>query len=525
MSQPGNYTETSRIRRRGSARAAKIASRTSARREVDPCPPGQRGGAYQPLKNTDIKTIYATALRVLAEIGMGEVPALLAERALQRGAHWNELGRLCYPSALVEDTIAAAARTFVFYGRDSKHDFELGGDRVYFGTGGAAVQVLDLDTGLYRPSTLQDLYDFARLVDTLANISWFTRCCVASDVPDNLDLDINTAYALLAGTTKPVGTSFTIDNHVDPIVDMFDIALGAAGRFKQRPFCKAHISPVISPLRYGEDAVAVTLACIRRGVPINCIIAAQSGATAPATLAGMLAQTTAETLAGLILVNLFAPGYPMIFSNWPLVIDLRTGAFAGGSGEISILNAAAGQIGNWLGLPTGVASSMSDAKAVDAQMGSEKALAALAAGLAGANMIYESSGMMASLLGVSFEAFVLDDEMLSHVYRMVRGIEVNEETLGFEAIREAVTGEGHFLGGTHTMAAMQRDYFYPQLADRGDPRTWAEDGAKAIHEKAKDKARSILATHFPRYLSPEVEQRIRSRYHILLPPESGRPRS
>jgi trimethylamine--corrinoid protein Co-methyltransferase len=146
----------------------------------------------------------------------------------------------------------------------------------------------------------------------------------------------------------------------------------------------------------------------------------------------------------------------------------------------------------------------------------------LAAGLAGANMIYESSGMMASLLGVSFEAFVLDDEMLSHVYRMVRGIEVNEETLGFEAIREAVTGEGHFLGGAHTIAAMQRDYFYPQLADRENPRTWAEDGAKAIHAKARDRA--ILATHFPRYLSPEVEQQIRSRYHILLSPESGRPR-
>ena len=524
MSQPGKPSETSRLRRRGGARAAKIASRTAAQREVDPCPPGQRGGAYRPLSDADIKTIYDTAIRILADIGMAEVPAVLAEQALARGAHWNKLGRLCYPSALVEDIIAAAAKTFIYYGRDSKHDFEVGGERVYFGTGGAAVQTRDLDSGLYRPSTLQDLYDFTRLIDTLANVSWFTRCCVATDVPDNLDLDVNTAYALLAGTTKPIGTSFTIGAHVDPIVELFDIALGGEGKFKQRPFCKAHISPVISPLRYGEDAVDVALACIRRGVPINCIIAAQSGATAPATLAGMLTQTTAETLAGLIMVNLFAPGYPMIFSNWPLVIDLRTGAFAGGSGEIAILNAAAGQISNWLGLPSGVASSMSDAKAVDAQMGAEKALAALAAGLAGANMIYESSGMMASLLGASFEAFVLDDEMLSHVYRMLRGIEVNEETLGFEAIREAVIGEGHFLGSTHTMAAMQRDYYYPRLADRDEPLTWVENGAVAIHDKAKEKARAILASHYPQYLSAEAERRIRDRYTILLAPEALRPR-
>ena len=120
------------------------------------------------------------------------------------------------------------------------------------------------------------------------------------------------------------------------------------------------------------------------------------------------------------MVNLFAPGYPMIFSNWPFVIDLRSGAFCGSGGEISLLNAAAAQLAKHIGVPCGVASSMADAKAVDAQMGMEKALSALACGLAGANLVYESSGMMASLLGASFEAFVLDDEMLSYVYRVLR---------------------------------------------------------------------------------------------------------
>jgi trimethylamine--corrinoid protein Co-methyltransferase len=256
-------------------------------------------------------------------------------------------------------------------------------------------------------------------------------------------------------------------------------------------------------------------------VPINCIIAAQSGATAPAAPAGMLALTTAETLSGLVLVNLFAPCHPTIFSNWPLVIDLRSGAFCGGGGEISVMNAAAAQIANWLGLPGGVACSMADAKAVDAQMGAEKALSALAAGLAGGNMVYESAGMMASLLGAAFEAFVLDDEMLSHVYRAIRGIEVNEETLGFEAVLEAVTGEGHFLGASATMAAMQRDYFYPALADRDDPRTWADKGAPDIRARAREKAKTILATHNPAYLDSALDRRIRARFNILLPEKRG----
>jgi trimethylamine--corrinoid protein Co-methyltransferase len=159
---------------------------------------------------------------------------------------------------------------------------------------------------------------------------------------------------------------------------------------------------------------------------------------------------------------------------------------------------------------------MADAKAVDAQMGAEKALTALAAGLAGGNMIYESAGMMASLLGASFEAFVADDEMLSHVYRAIRGIEVNDETLGFEVIRATVTGEGHFLGADHTMAAMQRDYFYPRLADRDDPRSWSENGASTLWARAQERAKETLARHFPVYLDRSTDAEIRGRFEIKL---------
>ncbi len=509
-------TRTAARGRKGGGRQARVHKRTAPELEINPAPPGQRGGSYKPLSDADVDTVIATALRLLDDLGMAEVPDVLMKQCLAKGAYINARGRLAFPEAMVQRIIDTAPKSFVFHGRDPTHSFELGGDRVRYGTGGAAVQTLDLDTGLYRASTLNDLYDFARVADTLTNVSWFTRCCIATDVPDIVDLDINTAFALLKGTTKPLGTAFTVAESVDPIIDMYDIALGGSDAFRAAPFCKAHISPVISPLRYGEDAVEVALACIRRGVPLNCIIAAQSGATAPATPAGFLAQSTAETLAALVMVNVFEPGHPMIFSNWPFVIDLRTGAFCGGGGEIAIMNAAAAQISNSLGLPSGVACSMSDAKAVDAQMGAEKAMTALAAGLAGGNMIYESSGMMASLLGASFEAFILDDEMLSHIYRAIRGIEVTDETLGYDAICDAVLGEGHFLGGAHTMSAMQRDYYYPKLANRDDPRTWGDSGAPDIWQRARSKAREILATHHPTYLDTAAELDIRKRYKVLL---------
>jgi len=502
-------------RRRGGSRAAMLAKRSKPP-AINPAPPGPIGGQYRPLNDKQVEQIYATALRMLAELGMGDAPSTLRERAIECGATINSLGRLCFSPAMVEDIIDGACKSFVLHGRDEKHSFEVGGDRVYFGTGGAAVQTLDLDSHLYRPSTLADLADFTRLADCMQNIAWFTRCCVATDVPDIFELDVNTAYTLMRGTQKPVGTSFTIGAHVDPIVDLFDAVAGGAGKFARKPFCQAHISPIISPMRYGEDAFEVALACIQRRVPINTIVAAMSGATSPATIDGMLAASFAETLAALVMVNIFEPGYPVIFSNWPFVIDLRTGAFCGGGGEISILNAGAAQLANHIGIPSGVASSMSDAKAVDAQMGMEKALSSLACGLSGANMVFESSGMMASLLGASFEAFVLDNEMLSHVYRMIRGIEVSDDTLAFETMKNVITGEGHFIGESQTMAAMERDYFYPKLGDRLEPTAWAEAGAPDAWQKAELEVRDILARHQPNYIDPKVDADLRRKFKIHL---------
>ncbi|MEM6303849.1 MAG: trimethylamine methyltransferase family protein [Pseudomonadota bacterium] len=482
-----------------SGRKARHAQRSAP--PPNPAPPGQRGGQYQPLSEREVRAIYDTALRLLAELGLGEVPARLEQDLVRSGAEMGSDGRVRFPRPLVEDAIAGAAKRFVLHGRDETRSIEVGGDAVHFGTGGAAVQTLDLDSGLYRPSTLRDLHDFTRLQDTLTNVSWFTRCCVATDVEDVFELDINTAFALMRNTTKPVATSFTLAENVAPIVQMLDIVAGGERAFSKRPFLKTHISPIISPMRFGEDAVDVIYECIAHNIPMSCITAAQSGATAPATLAGFLAQSLAETLASLLMIHAISPGFPMIFSNWPLVIDLRTGAFAGGGGEIAVMNAASAQVSNWLGLPSGVACSMTDAKAIDAQYGAEKGLTAMAAGLAGGNLIYESSGMTASLLGASFEAFVLDNEMHAAIYRTLRGVEVSEETLGFDAICEAVLGEGHFLGSAQTYAAMERDYVYPALADREQPRTWEERGARDIWRVANDKAREILAAHRPEYLS------------------------
>ncbi|MEL7167618.1 MAG: trimethylamine methyltransferase family protein [Pseudomonadota bacterium] len=495
-------------------RSARKAARARGPQE-NPAPPGQRGGRYAPLEVSEVEAIYDAALRLLETLGMGEVPDRLRATLLSAGAREVADGRVALPRALVEETIAATPKQFTLHGRDPARSITVGGDAVHFGTGGAAVQTLDRDTRRYRAATLADLHDLTRLQDRLENVSWFTRCCIATDMPDPWSLDINTAYALLRNTTKPVATAFSEADHVPRLVEMFDIAAGGPGAFAARPFVKAHISPVISPMRFGADAVDTTFACIAANMPLSCITAAQAGATAPATLAGFLAQSLAETLASLVMVHSIRPGHPMVFSNWPLVIDLRTGAFSGGGGETALLNAASAQIINHLGLVSGVAASMTDSKLLDAQYGVEKGMTSLAAALAGGNLIYESAGMMAALLGVSFEGFVIDNDMHAATYRILRGIEVTDAALDVGAIADTILGEGHFLGSAETIAAMERDYVYPTLADRNAPEAWETTGAQEVWDRARARVDEILGAHHPEYLSPEQDAEIRRRFGVV----------
>ena len=510
------------MRRRG--RQARRTEREAARgRGGRAVWPGLVGGRYRPLSDADVESIHRAALRVLERVGMADTIPEVAEVALARGCTRDDDGRILFPPALIEDIVAGAARDIVLSGREPAYDLDLSGSRVHFGTAGAAVSVPDFESGRYRPSTTLDLYDFARLADRLTNLHWFSRTVVTTELTDGLEMDVNTAYACAAGTLKPIGISFNAAANLAPVVALFDRLLGGEGRFRHRPFCQVHSTAIVPPLRFATENCEVAVAAARAGMPVNLIVAGQAGATAPAPLAGTLVQTTAETLAGLALVNLMVPGHPVIFSNWPFTSDLRTGAFSGGGGEEALLNAAAAQIAHFYGLPAGVAAGMTDAKLPDFQAGYEKGVTNTLAGLAGANLIYESGGMMASLLGCSFETLVMDNELLGEVQRSVRGIEVTDDTLAVEAIEAVVRGPGHYLGHPQTLAMMESEYLYPEIADRSTPAEWEGRGATDMRERARARVREILASHYPAYIDPAVDAAIRARFPIHLPAEAMEP--
>ena len=473
---------------------------------------------YQPLHQEAVQQVHLAALELLETVGMAKPTARVIDAALKHGCRLSASGRLLFPRDTVEKMITLAAKRFTVFGRDPAFDFEACNDRINFCTGGAAVTMLDSRTRTYRPSTLRDLYDLARLCDTLDNIQWFTRPVVTTDIEDPFELDINTVYACAAGTQKHIATSLVNGDHVYRLLPLLDTLAGGKGEFARRPFCTVHATTVVSPMNFAQDSLDVACAAIDIGMPIHLQTGPQAGATAPAALAGTLAQVCAETLASLSVVNMLKPGHPVVLGTWVMVSDLRTGAFSGGGGEQALLGAAAGQMIRHYGIPGGMGAGMTDSKLPDNQAGFEKALTVAMAALSGGGFVLESAGMLSSLLGCSLESMVIDNDMLSNIRRIGRGIEVNEDTLSVEVIKNVVEGPGHFLGCEQTMALMKTEYSYPQQADRQSTQDWVDSGSKDIWQRASETTRSVLRDHWPVQINADSDRKIRQSYPIHLQP-------
>ncbi len=516
-------------RRRGRAKVSRAGGRQArhalraAGTEGNVVQPGMTGGVYKPLSERDMQRIYETALDILEHIGIGDPIPEILRYALPGGCYQDEKGRLRFPRALVEDLIDVSAKSYVAHGVDPAHDCEISAKRVYFSTSGESVSILDHEKRSFRPTTMVDLYDAARLVDSLEHIHMFGQPFIAAEYSEDIYVhDVNIAYAELAGTRKHFSLGIAEVDHIEPLVALYDAYLGEEGGFLKRPFCTFGGCPIVSPLRFGADNAQVLVKLAELGLTGDIAVAPQAGATAPAVLAGTLAQCFAETLSCLAVMNLVRPGSTLNFGMWPFISDLRTGAFSGGSGEEALVMAASAQLCNHFGFITSMASGMTDAKVMDAQAGYEKAITTTALALTGVNLLAAYPGIVGSLLGQSFEGMVIDNDMLGNVQRLLRGIEVTEETLSYEIIKDTVHGAGHYLGHSQTLDLMQKEYLYPEVADRRTAGEWEVTGKEDISELAFQKVKRILSSYYPEYIDPAADRRIRERFPIVLAPEDMR---
>jgi len=477
---------------------------------------GLRGGLYAPLTQKEIDTITAEAMRVLAEAGM-LVYSEKARSALRRaGASVDESSRLVkLPRALVEDAVASNPSSITLFSRDGECDAVLEDSRVHYGTGGTAIYVLDPETGAHRESTLRDVALNARMVDALENIHVFTINVFPNDIAAKDAIDVNRFYHALANTTKHVmGGLYSVEG-CRKVVEMAGIIAGGEDALQSRPFV-SFITLIISPLKIDAHYGDMTCYLAERGLPVVVPTEPICGTTSPVTLASNVLLHVAETLGGIALVQCVRKGAPGICGSVGSVTNLQTMDHVGGAVERAMINAAVAQVAQNLELPLYSTGGTSDAAAMDIQAAYESAMSSVLVAMSGANYIHDIAGLMNADLTVSYEKLVVDNEILGMCQRVLRGIEVSEETLAADLIIENGPGSS-FMAEEHTVKHMRGEFYTPRLAvrEKREPGQSIEQSALA---RARDFVRGVTAQETENRLAAPLRDGLLRRFPEISSP-------
>lgn len=468
---------------------------------------GLVGGQYQPLSQSNLERIHQATLEIFEEVGFEVHYQGALEVFAQSGAEVDfDKKHVRLSPQLVEKAIGTAPSKVVLYGREERHNLILEGKRVYLGTGGTAVNVIDLDSGEKRLSTLEDIRQMARLVDALDNVHFFMLPVFPHELPQE-QVDVNRFYAGLANTTKHVNGGVWHPEGVRNVIKLASIVAGGYEELRKRPIISA-ICCVVSPLKLDRHYTELTMIVAENGIPVMVPSEALCGATSPITLAGDVLQVNVETLAGVILTQLVNPGTPVVYATVSTIADPRRMSYASGAVEMGLINAAVAQMAQFYHLPFYATAGMSDSKLPDVQAGYEKAITSLLVALAGANYIHDAAGLLEFAMTACYEQYVIDDEINGMVMRAVRGMEFNEDTLALDIIKK-VGSTGTFFDQVHTVKHLRTEFFFPRLSDRSSREEWLEKGGKDARERAREIAKDILQNHRPLPIPPEIDRKIR----------------
>jgi len=479
---------------------------------------GLSSSLYRPLSDSDVKRIADAAFEVLAKSGMAVYADTAFEALRKTGASVDEETRIVrFPRGLVEDAIASNPSSITLYSRDGENDIVLEGSRVHYGTGGTALYVLDPDRGHRREAKVSDVVLNARLIDALDNVHLHTINVFPHDVEDTDNIDVNRFYHSLNHTTKHVMGGVYSFAGMKKVVEMARMIAGGAGTLRERPFV-SFITLIISPFKLDDHYGEMTCYLAREGLPVVVPTEPICGTTSPITLAGNVLTHVAETLGGIAIIQAVRKGSPGICGSVGSIPDLKTMNHLGGPIERAMINAAVAQVAQYFKLPLYSTGGTTDAKEVNPQAAYESAMSNLLVAMSGANYIHDSAGLMEADLTVSYEKLVMDNEILGMCQRVLRGIEVNDDTLATELIIEKGPGKD-YLVEDHTIRHMRGEFYMPALANRqkrGD-----DPGLEDAVSRAQRFVRKIRSSRPRSCLDQSVQRRICCRFPEILSGEAS----
>ncbi|MGC8827370.1 MAG: trimethylamine methyltransferase family protein, partial [Anaerolineae bacterium] len=399
---------------------------------------------------------------------------------------------------MVEDALRKAPHRVVLGTRDGQRTVLLEGDKVWFGPSLDCIDYLDPITEERRPFTSTDCAVTARVADALPNYDWVMTIGMAADVPADI-ADRVIAKQVLTNCEKPFVFCCKDVNSTRDIYEMAIAIAGSEEAFLRAPFI-IHYSEPVSPLLHYDPAIEKLMYCAEKGIPLVYYPAPMAGGTAPATLAAVIVQGSAESLSGLVLAQLVRPGAPFIYGAFTTIMDMSTTIFSYGAPEMSLMAAAMAQLAQFYGLPFFGTAGCTDAKFPDPQAAAEAAFSCLSSALAGANLVHDS-GWLDHGSVASPAYMVLVNEVLYMVRQFLKGLTVNEETLAVDLIDKVGPG-GHYLNEEHTLRHF-REVWYSELFDRAMLDQWKQKGGKRFEERLREAAQKAMA-HTPKPLPAEV---------------------
>jgi trimethylamine--corrinoid protein Co-methyltransferase len=232
-------------------------------------------------------------------------------------------------------------------------------------------------------------------------------------------------------------------------------------------------------------------------------------------MAATLAQIQAEQLAGITICQLTNPGTPVLYGGIPGRANLNNMGYLGGAVECGMMNAAIHQMAHHIGVPNYNSSALTDSKIPDQQAAWEKGMTTLLAAMGGSNYVHHAAGMLDSMVGVAYEQYVIDDEIIGMACKVLKGIDVDPEHLALEVI-DAVGPGGNFMAHDHTLKHMRTEYFNGNgVTDRKSRSKWEQDGRLDARERARQIARKILAAPEVSYFHKDLDFDIRRKYREI----------
>ena len=457
---------------------------------------------FEILTKTQLEKVHATSLRILEQIGLdfGYPPAL---ELLKKGGARVDGQRVFFPSGLVEEQIKKPPAEFTLHARNPAHNVVIGGRNTVFAPGYGAPFVTDLVNGRRR-ATLHDFENFVKLTGASGNLDLLSGTVVEpTDVPAEIR-HARMLYASVKYSDKCFMGSTMGARAARDCLQMASIIFGSRSELASKPAIFGIVG-ALTPLKYDARMLEALMEYAADGQPQIIASLAIAGATGPVTMAGSLALQNAEVMAGIVLAQLVREGTPVIFGGVSSNTEMRNGTLSIGSPEMAINAAATAQRARYYRLPVRGGGAVCDAKSPDAQASYESMMNLLMARLSGINFVLHSAGILESFNCMSYEKFIIDDEICGMVKRIKRGYDVNPDTLAFDVIKEVGPG-GHFLDKDHTFDHFRTEFYQPQVSNRDDYVSWQTKGFPQSAATANKKYQEILETYEAPDLPSEVEK-------------------